>query len=182
MESKEKQIEDHIRSVLELLGEDTTREGLLETPRRVASMWLELTEGNRSFPPEMTSFDRGQNDQMITLFNVDFSSSCEHHMVTFNGKAHIGYIPDKRIVGLSKLARVVEWFARRLQIQERMTAEIADFLMARIEPQGVIVLIEAHHLCMSMRGIKKPNHTTVTSAIRGQLDKSEFFDLYKALS
>lgn len=164
--------------VLTNIGE-TDREGLRDTPNRVAKMWLEITSGLRTPPPKMTTFDRGDNDQMITVLGIDYYSLCEHHLVPFYGQAHIGYIPGDRIVGLSKIARVVDWFAHRPQIQEQLTAQTADFLMRELQPRGLMVVVEGTHLCMVMRGVKKPNSVTVTSAIRGDFVRSEFLDLLK---
>lgn len=172
-------IAQHYRSILSLLGENTDREGLLETPERVARMLFEVTSGLRSDPPKMTVFDKGKNDQMVTVLNIAFSSICEHHMVPFIGKAHIGYVPGESILGLSKFGRVLDWFASRPQIQENLTTEVADYIEDILAPQGVIVVIEAEHMCMSIRGIKKPGHKTTTSAIRGNVPKREFFDILK---
>jgi len=167
------------KEILELINEDTDREGLQDTPARVAKMYLEMTSGLRTPPPEMTVFDRGSNDQMITILGIDYWSMCEHHLVPFYGKAHIGYVPQEKISGLSKFGRVVDWYARRPQIQEQLTAQVADHIKEHLSPKGVIVVFEGTHLCMSMRGIRKPNHITVTSAIRGEIHKQEFFDLLK---
>jgi GTP cyclohydrolase IA len=161
------------------MGEEPGRNGLKDTPARVAKMFLELTAGLRTPCPEITTFPRGSNDQMITLLDLDMASLCEHHCVPFYGKVHIGYIPGDVIAGLSKFGRVVDWVARRPQLQEAMTGQIAEVLMNVLRPVGLIVVIEARHLCMAIRGIRKANHVTVTSAIRGEIDKREFFDLLK---
>lgn len=166
--------------LLPALGDDVTREGLRDTPRRFASMMLEMTEGLRSEPPTITTFERGENDQMVTVLDIDYWSLCEHHLVPFYGKAHIGYLPGEKIAGLSKFGRVVDWFARRPQTQEYMTSQIAQHLTRVLEPMGLIVMVEGRHLCMSMRGVKKPNHNTVTSAIRGNIPRAEFFDIMKS--
>lgn len=161
--------------MLNVLGEDTKREGLRDTPKRVAKMYLEMTSGLRTPPPEMTCFDRGETDQMIVVSGLDYYSLCEHHLAPFHGQVHIGYVADKNIVGLSKLARAVEWFAKRPQIQERLTSQIADFCYQKIQPQGIMVVVEGTHLCMAMRGVKKQNHVTTTTAIRGKIHRMEFF-------
>ncbi|HQT98903.1 MAG TPA: GTP cyclohydrolase I FolE [Acidimicrobiales bacterium] len=159
-----------VRELLEAIGEDPTREGLLETPRRVAEMYVELFEGLERDPGEhlRVTFDEGF-DEMVMVRDIAFTSLCEHHLVPFVGHAHVAYLPDRegRITGLSKLARLVEGFARRLQVQERMTTEIIEALERELAPRGSIVVLEAEHFCMSMRGVKKPGSTTVTSAVRG---------------
>lgn len=168
-----------VKNILAGLGEDVEREGLLDTPDRVARMYLEMTEGLRIPPPKMTKFRAGTTDQMVALFGIEFHSLCEHHMLPFYGRCHIGYLPGEYLAGLSKFARIVDWFAKRPQIQEVLTSQIADFIVSALDPQGVIVVMEATHMCMSMRGVHKPNHKTVTSAIRGDIPKDEFFDLWQ---
>jgi GTP cyclohydrolase I len=159
-----------IGELLEAIGEDPSREGLRETPRRVADMYVELFEGIESVPGEhlRVNFEAG-HDEMVMVRDIPFTSLCEHHLVPFVGFAHVAYLPapDGRITGLSKLARLVEGYARRLQVQERMTTQIVEALQRELEPRGSIVVIEAEHFCMSMRGIKKEGMTTVTSAVRG---------------
>ncbi len=159
-----------VRMLLEGLGEDVGREGLCDTPARVARMWEELTVGLRTDPTEALRvvFKEGHDD-MVMLRDIPVFSLCEHHLVPFFGKAHVAYIPnaDGRVTGLSKLARVVDGLAKRLQVQERLTHQIANALVEWLEPQGALVVIEAEHLCMSMRGIRKPGAVTVTSAVRG---------------
>ena len=159
-----------IRELLEAIGEDPEREGLLETPRRVADMYVELFGDAESDPGAhlRTTFEV-VHDEMVMVRDIPFTSLCEHHLVPFMGHAHVAYIPgpDGRITGLSKIARLVEGFARRLQVQERMTVQIADAIDAELEPRGALVVIEAEHLCMSMRGIRKPGSSTVTSSVRG---------------
>lgn len=167
------------REILTLLGEDPEREGLKDTPMRVAMMLYEMTHGLRKDPPKMTLFDRGKNDQMVTVIDLDMNSLCEHHMLPFYGKAHIGYIPSEKLIGLSKFGRILDWHARRPQIQEQLTAQVADHLCEVLKPAGLIVVIEATHMCMSIRGIKKSGHLTTTSAIRGHIPKEEFFDILK---
>lgn len=167
-----KRAEDAVRELLIALGEDPDRDGLLETPARVASAFHEMFAGLWQRPEEVltTTFDLG-HDEMVLVKDIELFSVCEHHLVPFHGVAHVGYIPstDGRITGLSKLARLVDVFARRPQVQERLTTQIAEALVQLLQPRGVIVVIEAEHLCMSMRGIRKPGSRTVTSAVRGVL-------------
>jgi GTP cyclohydrolase I len=164
--------ESAVRELLIALGEDPDREGLRRTPERVAGAFHEMFAGLWQRPEEVltTTFDLG-HDEMVLVKDIELYSTCEHHLVPFHGAAHVGYIPseDGRITGLSKLARLVDVFAKRPQVQERMTAQIADSLVRILRPRGVIVVIEAEHLCMSMRGIRKPGARTVTSAVRGVL-------------
>lgn len=159
-----------VRELLEAIGEDPNREGLLETPRRVADMYVELFEGSEANPGEhlRVTFEAG-HDEMVMVRDIPFTSLCEHHLVPFVGLAHVAYLPgpEGRITGLSKLARLVEGYARRLQVQERMTTEIVEAMEHELRPRGSIVVIEAEHFCMSMRGVKKAGATTVTSAVRG---------------
>jgi GTP cyclohydrolase I len=163
-------IERAVREILLAIGEDPDREGLLETPARVARSYAEQFAGLRQLPEDVltTVFDAG-HDEMVLVRDIELYSTCEHHLVPFFGMAHVGYIPNEKghITGLSKLARLVDVYARRPQVQERMTSQIADALMNVLEPRGVIVVIEAEHLCMSMRGVRKPGAKTVTSAVRG---------------
>ena len=159
-----------IRELLEAIGEDPTREGLVETPRRVAEMYVELFAGLEADPGEhlRTNFEAG-HDEMVMVRDIPFTTLCEHHMVPFTGLAHVAYLPgaEGKVVGLSKMARLVEGFARRLQVQERMTTQIIDAMEREMKPRGSIVVLEAEHFCMSMRGVKKAGATTVTSAVRG---------------
>jgi GTP cyclohydrolase IA len=159
-----------VRELLEAIGEDPTREGLVETPRRVADMYVELFQGNEVDPGEhlRVTFEAG-HDEMVMVRDIAFTSLCEHHLVPFVGFAHVAYLPgpEGKITGLSKLARLVEGYARRLQVQERMTTEIVEAMERELRPRGSIVVIEAEHFCMSMRGVKKAGTTTVTSAVRG---------------
>jgi GTP cyclohydrolase I len=157
-----------VNMILEAIGEDPQREGLRDTPRRVADMYEEIFTGLDEEPAEhlRVGFEE-QHKEMIILRDIPFHSVCEHHLLPFVGKAHVGYIPAGRIVGLSKLARVVEGFARRPQLQERLTSQIAEAIMDAINPTGVGVVIEAQHFCMIMRGVKKPGSVMVTSAMRG---------------
>jgi GTP cyclohydrolase IA len=157
-----------VREILEAVGEDPTREGLVDTPRRVAEMYEELFSGLDSDPTKHLSVGfEEHHKEMIVLRDIPFSSTCEHHLLPFVGTAHVGYIPAGRIVGLSKLARVVEGFSRRPQLQERLTSQIADAIDDTLKPRGVGVIIEAQHFCMIVRGVKKPGSTMVTSAMRG---------------
>ncbi len=159
-----------VRELLDAIGEDPTRDGLLETPRRVADMYAELFEGLEQDPGEhlRVTFEAG-HDEMVMVRDIPFTSLCEHHLVPFMGYAHLAYLPspEGRITGLSKLARLVEGYARRLQVQERMTTQIVEAMERELQPRGSIVVLEAEHFCMSMRGIKKAGATTVTSAVRG---------------
>jgi GTP cyclohydrolase I len=158
-----------VKMILEGVGEDVMREGLLDTPSRVARMYQELLYGTNIKPEtEITCTFNEDTDELILVRDIIFSSICEHHLVPFVGVAHIGYIPEGgRITGLSKLARVVEVASKRLQVQERMTAQIADALMNKLRPSGVAVVLEAEHFCMSIRGVRKPGAKTITSALRG---------------
>lgn len=163
-------VEEGIRLVLEGIGEDAGRAGLKETPRRVSQMYGEIFAGMQQDPEAVidVTFDEG-HDEMIMVRDIWMASVCEHHLIPFVGKAHVAYVPSKdgRITGLSKLARLVDVLARRPQVQERLTTQIADVLERALSPRGVFVVIEAEHLCMSMRGVKKPGSITVTSAVRG---------------
>ncbi|MEU9159090.1 GTP cyclohydrolase I FolE [Streptomyces sp. NPDC048424] len=171
-EFDEKRAEAAIRELLIAVGEDPDREGLLETPARVARSYREIFAGLYQRPEEVltTTFDIG-HDEMVLVKDIEVMSSCEHHLVPFHGVAHVGYIPstDGKITGLSKLARLVDVFARRPQVQERLTTQVADSLMEILDPRGVIVVIECEHMCMTMRGVRKPGAKTITSAVRGQL-------------
>jgi len=166
----QQRIERAVREILLALGEDPQRDGLLDTPARVARMYAEQFAGLRQRPEDVltTVFD-SEHDEIVLVRDIEIYSMCEHHLVPFFGKAHIGYIPNDKgeITGLSKLARLADVYARRPQVQERMTCQIADALMRILEPRGVIVVLECEHLCMSMRGVRKPGATTVTSAVRG---------------
>lgn len=165
-----KMIEEGVRLIIKGIGEDINREGLSGTPGRVAGMYEEIFSGIGKDPSAEvgTEFDEN-HDEIILVKDIPFYSVCEHHMVPFIGKAHIAYVPNKtgKIIGLSKLVRVLEIVAKRLQVQERLTSIVADTIMKSIKPRGVLVIVEAEHLCMSMRGVKKPNTLTVTSAVRG---------------
>jgi GTP cyclohydrolase I len=162
-----------VRLILEGIGEDPDREGLRETPRRVAEMYAELTAGMREDPNEhIVPLSGNKHDEMVIVKDISIASLCEHHLAPFVGKCHIAYIPKNgRILGVSKLARLSETFAHRLQLQERLTSEIANTLFDRLQPLGVMVVIEAEHTCMTLRGVKKPGAKTVTSAVLGGFRK-----------
>jgi GTP cyclohydrolase IA len=168
-------IEKAVREILLAIGEDPDRDGLLRTPRRVAEMYAEVFSGLQEDPGRhlVTTFE-ADHDEMVLVRDIPVFSHCEHHLATFHGAAHVAYIPnvDGRITGLSKLARLVDGFARRPQVQERLTTQIADALVSALQPRGAFVLIEAEHLCMSMRGVRKPGAKTVTSAVRGSFKDS----------
>lgn len=161
-----------VREILEAIGEDPDRDGLVDTPARVARSYAEIFGGLRQDPREVlgATFDVDHNE-MVLVRDIELYSTCEHHLLPFHGVAHLAYIPakDGRVAGLSKMARLVDVFARRPQVQERLTTEIADALEAHLSPRGVLVVVEAEHLCMSMRGIRRPGARTVTSTVRGQL-------------
>ncbi|MDM4721280.1 GTP cyclohydrolase I FolE [Micromonospora sp. WMMA1363] len=167
-------IEKAVREILIAVGEDPDRDGLQQTPARVARAYTELFAGLRVDPAQvLTTTFEANHEELVVVRDIDVMSLCEHHLLPFHGSAHIGYIPgpDGRITGLSKLARLVEVFARRPQVQERLTSQIADLLMERLEPRGVIVVLECEHLCMAMRGVRKSGARTITSAVRGTLQR-----------
>lgn len=176
-------IEEAVRSILISVGDDPNRDGLLKTPDRVARMYSELLEGYRIDPDKLINGALFEVDyqEMVLVRDIEFYSLCEHHMLPFIGKAHVAYIPNGKVIGLSKIPRVVDMFARRLQVQERMTQQIADFLMAVLEPQGVAVVVEGTHMCAMMRGVKKANARMITSAMLGafrndEKTRAEFLD------
>jgi len=183
----QEKIQAAVRMIIEAIGEDPEREGLKGTPLRVAKMYSEIFAGLHDDPDRHleTHFTEEKHDEMVLVKDISLYSMCEHHLLPFFGKAHVAYIPNpKRITGLSKLARVVETYARRPQLQERLTTQIADSIMKSLRPQGVAVVIEAEHLCMTIRGVKKPGSLTVTSAVRGifrtsHLTRTEAFALIK---
>lgn len=167
MVNKEK-IKEAVLLLLEGIGEDVNREGLQDTPERVARMYEEIYAGmEEDTKIHLSRTFTAQNNEMVIEKDITFFSTCEHHLMPFYGKAHIAYIPDGKVVGLSKLARTVEVYARRPQIQEQMTAQIADAIMEHLKPKGVMVMLEAEHMCMTMRGVKKPGSKTVTMVSRG---------------
>ena len=168
-EQKIARLAEHYKAILELLGEDPAREGLLKTPERVAKAMSFMTQGYDQEPIDilLSAKFREEYKQMVVVKDIELYSLCEHHMLPFYGKAHVAYIPDGRITGLSKIARVVECFARRLQVQERLTVQIRDCIQEALDPMGVAVVIEASHMCMQMRGIEKRQSATTTSAFTG---------------
>ncbi|PHS32218.1 MAG: GTP cyclohydrolase I FolE [Sulfurovum sp.] len=182
--TKDEEFEQAITKILELLGEDPNREGLLKTPSRVTKALRFLTEGYNQDPKEILNkaLFTTSNDEMVLVRDIEFYSMCEHHMLPIIGRAHIAYIPDGKVVGLSKIPRIVNVYARRLQIQEQMTEQIADAILQTIKPKGVAVVVHARHMCMEMRGVQKINSTTVSSALRGlfksdERTRSEFYNL-----
>ena len=165
-------IERAVREILVAIGEDPDREGLKDTPRRVAKMYQEVLSGYQDLPENHLVLFTEKYDEMIIVKDIPVYSMCEHHMLPFFGKAHVAYIPgENKVTGLSKLARIVDVYAKRLQLQERMTEQIADAIMEKLKAKGVMVVIEAQHLCMIMRGVKKPGSYTVTSAVKGVMRK-----------
>ena len=186
IENSEDSLETHVRDILVALGEDPAREGLERTPARVATAWRFLTGGYDEDPDAIINGALFNEDyqEMIVEKDIDFYSLCEHHMLPFHGKAHVAYIPRKKIVGVSKLARLVDAYARRLQVQERLTNQIAHTIMDRINPLGAAVVMEAEHMCMRMRGVQKQNSTIVTSSLLGafrtqEKTRAEFMNLIR---
>ena len=181
----QEKIKQAVRLLLEGIGEDTDREGLRETPDRVARMYTELMAGmDADAGGHLAKVFSVADSELVLVKDIEFQSLCEHHLLPFFGKVHVAYIPDGRVTGLSKLARTVEVYARRLQIQERMTGQIADAVMEHLKPRGVMVLAEAEHMCMTMRGVRKPGSKTVTIAARGVFEKdtalqSRFMELIR---
>ncbi len=168
----EEKIKEAVRLLLEGIGEDVSREGLLDTPDRIARMYTDIFAGMEMDAGEhLSKVFSVEDSDMVLVKDIDFYSMCEHHMMPFFGKAHVAYLPDKKVTGLSKIARTVEVYARRLQIQERMTGQVADALMEYLKPRGVMVMLEAEHTCMTMRGVKKPGSRTMTVAVRGLFEE-----------
>ena len=184
-QNKTDQIASHFAEIMRVLGLDLNDPHLIDTPQRVGRMYLEIFRGLKDQEePAITSFpNREGYSNMVIVKDINFFSVCSHHMIPFFGKAHVAYIPGEKIVGLSKIARIVEFYARRPQLQERLTEEVVEFIEARLAPKGSIVVMEARHLCMEMRGVEKPGAMTTTSALRGcfedQRVREEFFDLLK---
>ena len=181
---KEQELEQLVKRMLELLGEDPNREGLQKTPHRVAKALEFLTQGYHQDPKEILNqaLFSTSNDEMVLVRDIEFYSLCEHHMLPIIGRCHVAYIPDGKVVGLSKIPRIADVFARRLQIQEQMTEQIADAILETIKPKGVGVVVHARHMCMEMRGVQKINSTTVSSALRGlfksdERTRNEFYNL-----
>jgi len=178
-------ISQAIKNQIEYIGDNPEREGLVDTPERVIKSWSKLYGGYKEIPEEIlkTTFIEGKCDEMVILKDIEFYSTCEHHILPFFGKVHIGYIPKDKVVGVSKLARLVECFARRLQIQERMTSEIADNINKVLDCEGVMVIVEAQHFCMTSRGVEKQRAKMITSAMRGNYERvevrNEFLSLIK---
>ena len=175
--------EDSVLRLIEFVGANPNSEGLKDTPRRVIRVLEEMCAGYKVDPSNiLKTFEDGSCDEMIVLKDIDFCSICEHHLLPFFGKVHVGYIPNGKVVGVSKIARVVDTYARRLQIQERLTSQVANFLMEKLSPKGVMVSCEADHLCMKIRGVKKQNSTMITSAVRGSFkDQKEVRDEFLRL-
>lgn len=173
-ENKDEGIENNIIRILEYIGEDPSREGLLETPKRVAKAYGEWFSGYNKNPEDiMKTFTSSNNDQIVVVSNIDFYSYCEHHLAPFYGQAHIGYIPDGKVLGVSKFSRLIDIYARRLQVQENLTAQIADAIMKYLKPQGVGVIVEGIHLCMRSRGVQKQNSIMTTSVMLGAFREKE---------
>jgi len=184
--SNNKEFEQAITKILELLGENPNREGLKKTPSRVAKALEFLTEGYHQDPKEILNqaLFTSSNDEMVVVRDIEFYSMCEHHMLPIIGRVHVAYIPNGKVVGLSKIPRIVNVFARRLQIQEQMTEQIADAILDTIKPKGVAVVVHARHMCMEMRGVGKINSTTVSSALRGlfKSDQRTRFEFYNIIN
>ena len=172
----QEKIKESVASIISAIGEDPSREGLAETPRRVAQMYAEFFSGLEEDPSEVlaTGFEEA-HDEMVVLKDIPFFSICEHHLLPFRGTASIGYIPSGRVVGASKLARALDILARRPQLQERLTRQLADTIFAAVQPDGVAVILSAEHMCMSLRGVKKPGGKIVTSASRGSISTQDFY-------
>ncbi len=171
----EEKFKNYIKEILKMLGEDPEREGLKITPERFLKMIMELTEGYRINPDKIVenAIFHFQTEQMVIVKDIDFSSLCEHHLIPFYGKVHIGFIPEKKLIGLSKIPRIIEVFSRKLQVQERLTDEIADFLYKKIEPKGLGIIVDAIHLCTVIRGVKNKSAKLLTSKMLGNFQKPE---------
>jgi GTP cyclohydrolase I len=181
--TRQKEFETAVKTMLEIIGENTAREGLIKTPTRVFKAFESMTEGYHQDPVQVLNdaLFESDNNQMVLIKDIEFYSMCEHHLLPIIGRAHVAYIPDGKVVGLSKIPRMVDIFAKRLQIQEQLTEQIADAINQVISPKGVAVVIQARHMCMEMRGVQKTHSATTTSALRGSFLKSdtrkEFFDI-----
>ncbi len=179
----QKDFEEAVKTILKNIGEDVNREGLVDTPKRVYKAYKYFTKGYEQDPKEVLNqaLFKSSNNEMVIVRDIEFYSLCEHHLLPIIGRAHIAYIPDGKVVGLSKIPRLVEVYARRLQIQERLTEQIAEVINDIIEPKGVGVVLQARHMCMEMRGVEKSNSSTITSALRGiflkDKTRKEFFDI-----
>ena len=186
--SQKREFEASVAKMLEIIGEDPHREGLVKTPERVYKAFEFMTKGYKQDPKEILNeaLFESSNDEMVLIKDIEFYSMCEHHLLPIIGRAHVAYIPDGKVVGLSKIPRMVEVFARRLQIQEQMTEQIADAIIETIQPKGVGVVIQARHMCMEMRGVEKVNSTTTSSALRGMFretkTRGEFLNFINAPS
>lgn len=184
-DEKDDEVQEHIERIMQYIGEDTSREGLLETPKRVQKAYDEIFSGYKQNPKDlMKTFSQGTCEEMVILKNCEFYSTCEHHMFPFFGHISIGYLPNKKVIGISKLARLVDLYAKRMQIQERMTTQIADTIMKELDARGVYVVCEGVHFCMRSRGVKKQDASMITSAVRGTFKKDakarqEFLALIK---
>jgi GTP cyclohydrolase I len=187
MDRKE-EFENAVKTVLEIIGEDVDRDGLVKTPSRVFKAFEEMTQGYHQDPAAVLNdaLFESDNNQMVLIKDIEFYSTCEHHLLPIIGRAHVAYIPDGKVVGLSKIPRMVDIFARRLQIQEQLTEQVADAINSVVNPKGVAVVIQARHMCMEMRGVGKTHSATTTSALRGMFLKSdtrkEFFDIINSRS
>ncbi len=183
MEENQQEIQSHFRCILELLGEDPAREGLLKTPQRVAKAMSDLTAGYGQDPVAILNSAKFSEDyrQMVIVRDINFYSLCEHHVLPFYGKVHVAYIPNGQVTGLSKIARVVDCFARRLQIQERMTKQIRECIQEALHPLGVMVVVEAQHMCMQMRGVQKQGSITTTSDFSGAFNQAKTREEFLAL-
>lgn len=184
-QERQEKLEVGIREILTLLGENVYREGLKDTPSRVAKALLFHTKGYKDDPMQyLKLFDSESIGQMIIVDNIDFYSKCEHHLETFYGHVHIGYIPNNKVLGVSKFSRIIDVFSRRLQIQERMTQQVADFIMEKLKPQGVVIVVEGIHMCLRSRGVQKQNSQMISSAMLGRFEKEpglrkEFLSIIK---
>lgn len=185
MKFNQEKIEQAVKMIFEAIGENPNREGLINTPRRIGQMYQEILSGlHEDISDKITIYSEDKHQEMVVVKDITFHSMCEHHLLPFFGTVKVAYIPDSKILGISKIAKITEHFSKRLQLQERLTSQIADNIMDFVQPQGVMIIIEAEHLCLSMRGIKKPGTSIVTSAVRGLFDsdsktRNEALELFK---